>query len=162
MRKKHLQKSPRHTDAAMMPLADLQERMNKIFEDTWSRWPGQLESAQGGFMPRIETSETKKKVFVSAEVPGMNADDVKITLSPNADYLTISGEKSVEQEDKDEDSNFYQFERSYGAFRRNVPLPCTVDAEKIKAKLKNGVLKVTMEKRPSEHLPGSRDIRIEA
>lgn len=87
-------------------------------------------------------SETKDSVTIKAELPGLEAKDVEVSLS--GDMLTIKGEKKQEQEEKDEHRHLV--ERTYGAFSRMVRLPAPVAADKIKASFKNGVLTVTLPK----------------
>jgi len=94
------------------------------------------------FMPSVDIKENKKSLVVKAEIPGMDAKD--IDLSIEKDILTISGERTDEKEEEDE--NYYRKETSYGSFRRCVRLPVEVEADKIKADYKNGVLKVTLPK----------------
>lgn len=135
-------------------------RNNNLFQDMWS-WPPQTAIAPRSFMPTVETSETRNKVKVNVELPGMTEDEVQLTLSPDGDYLTLSGEKKLEEESVDEENNFYHFERSYGSFQRHIPLPSAVDSDKVNAKFKNGVLKVTMAKKAETNAMAGRQIRIE-
>jgi HSP20 family protein len=160
-KKSLIQKQPH---SRVSPFEFMRGPMSSFFQEAWPNWAGwpQQEGAlSGNFMPTVETSETKNKVKVSVELPGMTDEDVKLTISPEGDVLTLSGEKKFEEESKDEENNFYHFERSYGSFRRNVPLPCAVDLEKVNAKFKNGVLKVTMHKQQADERPEGRQIQIE-
>jgi HSP20 family protein len=161
MKMKGLIPRKRHEDVALSPFAAMQQQMNQMFSDFWNDWPNTAMQPVN-FMPRMETSETSKQVTVSAELPGMGKDDIKIVLSPDAEHLTLSGEKRFEEESKDEESNYYHLERSYGSFHRTIPLPCPVDPERIKAKFKDGVLKIKLDKKPTESTPGTRQIQIEA
>ena len=79
---------------------------------------------------------------VSVELPGLEDKDVNVSLS--RDGLTISGEKRQEKEEKRR--NYYRAERSYGSFKRSIPLPCEVDAGKVDAVFRKGVLTVTLPK----------------
>ncbi len=137
----------------------MRANINSIFPNFWQALPQEEGLAAGKFVPTVETFEKGGEVRVTAELPGMTEDDVHVTLSPDGDYLTLSGEKKFEKEENDEENNYYHFERSYGSFQRHVPLPCTVDKEKVKAKFKNGVLKVTMKKLAAA--PEARHIKIE-
>lgn len=162
MKNKSLVPQRRIENLATNPFTAMQQQMNRMFSDFWSDWPGtSLGTNAASFMPQIETSETGKTVNVTAELPGMSKDDVKIVLSPDAQHLTLSGEKRFEQESKDEERNYYHLERSYGSFHRTVALPCPVDPERIKAKFKDGVLSVKLDKKPTESVPGTRQIQIE-
>ena len=93
--------------------------------------------------PAVDVSEAPDKVVVKAEVPGMEAKDINISLS--GDILTIKGEKKSEREEKKE--NYHLVERSYGSFSRSLRLPAAVDANKIEAVYKKGVLTITCPKK---------------
>jgi HSP20 family protein len=93
-------------------------------------------------MPRIDMSETKKDIVIKAELPGLDAKDIDLTV--NNGYLTISGEKRDESEE--EQMNSFCRETSYGYFKRTIELPGEVDEEKIKADYKGGVLKIMLPK----------------
>jgi HSP20 family protein len=127
------------------PFTQLQRRMNSIFDDFFGRsspdlWGGKT----GAFQPRIDVSETDKEVRITAELPGLDAKDVEVTMASN--MLTIKGEKKVEKEE--EDGDYYHSECSYGYFDRTIELPQGIDAANGKAKFKRGVLKVTIPKKP--------------
>jgi HSP20 family protein len=80
---------------------------------------------------------------VKAEVPGMEAKDINISVT--GEVLTIKGEKKSEREEKEE--NYHLVERSYGSFSRSLALPAAVDLDKIEAKYDKGVLTVTCPKK---------------
>jgi HSP20 family protein len=124
------------------PFNFLQRQMNSLFEDFFSGFGNE----GGSFVPRISVSEDSEKIFVSAELPGMEQRDVELSLT--SDVLTIRGEKRVEQEHKDGKSIF-AMERSYGFFQRNIPINCEIDTDKVDAVFKNGVLTVTLAKTPA-------------
>jgi len=127
------------------PLDFLQRRMNRVFDDFLGRSPSELWNAfDGAFAPQIDVSETEKDVRVSAELPGLEEKEVEVTLTGT--LLTIKGEKKEEQEE--EKGDYWHHERSYGLFERSVELPAGLDADKANAKFKNGVLKVTIPKKP--------------
>lgn len=98
--------------------------------------------ARRGFEPTVDVRESDKSFFISAELPGLNKDDFKITVEDNT--LILSGEKKVEKEDKGE--NYYRSERSYGKFHRAFRLTDAVDSGKIKADYKNGILEIEIPK----------------
>jgi HSP20 family protein len=111
----------------------------------WERFIGQipgLERPGGMWTPRIDMAETKDSVTIKAELPGLEAKDVEVSLL--GDALTIKGEKEQEKEEKDE--HRHVVERTYGTFSRMMRLPAPVAADKIKATFKNGVLTVTLPK----------------
>jgi HSP20 family protein len=88
-------------------------------------------------MPPIEISETKDRVFVRAELPGLEAKDVTVSMS--GDLLTIKGKKEKEE-------HFHYVERYYGPFQRSVKLPFNVTVDKVEANFNKGVLKITLPK----------------
>ena len=92
------------------------------------------------FDPRMDVVETDKEIKVSVELPGLEENEIYVGLSRNV--LTISGEKRQEKEEKGH--NYLRAERSYGSFRRSIPLPSEVDASKADAEFRNGVLTVTL------------------
>jgi HSP20 family protein len=94
------------------------------------------------FYPRIDISESKNNINVSAEIPGVKKENIKITLQDN--ILTIEGEKKKETEEKE--NNFFRSERMYGSFKRSFTLPEEVDSEKIEAKFEDGMLHIKMKK----------------
>jgi HSP20 family protein len=103
--------------------------------------------------PSLDVSETKNTFVVKAEVPGIDAKDVDISLS--GDVLTIKGEKKQEREDKEED--YHLVERSYGGFSRSVRLPAEVESGKIKASYENGILKVIL---PKSEKAKAKEVKI--
>lgn len=93
--------------------------------------------------PKIEVSENKKQVTVSAEIPGVAEKDIDVEISSDG-YLTISGEKH--QEHSDNDGNSYFSEISYGMVKRTIPLPWDLNLEKAEASYDDGVLKIEIPK----------------
>src|SRR5262245_32466294 len=114
------------------PFYAMQRNMNRLFDDFFgsefglSPWSNFGEGF-GAFSPQLDVSETDQEIKVSAELPGLDENDVQVSLSHNA--LTISGEKKHEKEDKSE--NHYHVERAYGSFQRSIPLPAEVEADKV-------------------------------
>ena len=128
------------------PLSSLRDEMNRLFD---SFWRGEFLPERFGFtreFPKVEVTETDEEVIVRAEIPGLEAED--IDLSIQGDVLTIKGEKKEEKEEKEKES--YRREVHYGAFTRGVRLPSSVDVEKVEAECKKGVLKITLGKIESE------------
>jgi HSP20 family protein len=121
----------------------LQREMNQLFDEFLTRsWGAPLSRFEGRFTPRVNVEERDDEIEITAELPGMEAEDVDLTLTDDA--LTISGEKREEKEE--ERGNYHYMERSYGSFRRSIPLPGAVDADEVDATFKNGVLTITMPK----------------
>jgi HSP20 family protein len=96
----------------------------------------------GNIVPRIDVVETDKSIELTAELPGLEEDDVEISLVDNV--LTIHGEKQAEQ--KREDENYHVTERVYGSFYRAIELPAGIDPSRIEASMANGVLRITIPK----------------
>jgi len=123
----------------------------KLFED-FGFTPNVEESK---WLPAIDVTESEAGVRVRAEVPGMDAKDLDISV--HGDRLTIRGEKQDEKEEKGE--QWHRVERYHGTFVRNVVLPSPVDMEKIDAAVKNGVLTIDFHKKPEDK---SRKIDVKA
>ena len=125
------------------PIRSLQHEMDDLFENFLGGWDiAPLSSGGRAFVPSINLAETDKAIEVTAELPGMEEKDVEVTLSN--EMLTIKGEKKVEREEKEK--NYYRVERSYGSFKRSIPVRAEADEANIAANFKNGVLKITMPK----------------
>ena len=92
--------------------------------------------------PPIDMSEDDKAYRVSAELPGLDAKDVEVSVS--GDRLVLKGEKRQQQEEKNK--NYYLSERTYGSFERSFELPVSVDRDKIAADFSRGVLTITIPK----------------
>ena len=109
---------------------------------------------RGQLLPAIDVSEDDGNYVVTAELPGVKREDVNVELEE--DVLTIRGEKRSEREEKKEKRRFV--ERSYGTFSRSFTLPANADPERVSAAFKDGVLTVTIGKRP-EAKPRVVDIK---
>ena len=128
------------------PLRELEE-LERRFEDILGRpfIPAALRRLpveERGWAPAIEVFEKEDKFMVKAELPGVNEDDVDVSVV--GDTLTIKGERKAESEVKEED--YYCCERSYGSFFRSIALPSSVDAQKIGASYEDGILEVSLPK----------------
>lgn len=106
------------------------------------------------FIPAIDVKEDNESMTIRAELPGLKKEDVKIKLREGV--LTISGEKKFEDEKKKD--NYYRIERSYGNFARSFTLPNTVDGANVRANMKDGVLELTIPKKPEAQ---EREIQVE-
>ena len=133
--------SSRWAERAFSPFAEMEEMFDRFRRELYS--PDLLRGVEG-FSPRVEIKETDKNILVSAEIPGMSEKDITVTLREN--NLVIEGEKTSER--KKEDTGYYRSEFSYGSFYRSIPLHAEVDADKVSATYKNGVLEVTLNKLP--------------
>ena len=119
-------------------LLAIQDEMNQVF--------GRARQGQGGggrvWAPALDISERKDAYVVTVEVPGVNADDLDITLEDG--LLTIQGERQFTQESTEQ--QFHRVERRYGTFRRSITLPSQVQGDAIEASFENGVLEVVVPK----------------
>lgn len=131
------------------PVVAIQNEMNRkfdqFFDDPFTLMPMRTLKSVAEFMPRVDISETENTMLVTAELPGMEEKDIQISLEDDA--LVISGEKKTDVEDKGK--SFHRIERTYGSFQRVVPLVSEVQAEKVEAVFKNGVLTVSLPKTPA-------------
>ena len=126
-------------------------RLNRMFEGAFSGEP----IARDAWVPQVDIYETPEgAVVVKAELPEMSRDDIKVTVEN--DVLTIEGERTVES--VTDGTKYYRVERGAGAFRRSFTLPTTVDAAKVAASYRGGVLTVTL---PPREEARQKAIKIE-
>lgn len=125
-------------------LIGLQDDMNRLFISAFTPDSGATDQMMhGGWNPLVDIYENQNQLIVEAELPGLNPEDVYISVENNV--LTLQGERKFEK--KAEGENFYRVERSYGSFSRTFTLPPTVTSENAKAEFQNGVLKLSLAKR---------------
>ncbi len=132
----------------------LHEEMDRLFRSLTTGRPA-LPHGDVTCPFAVDILEDKDHVLLKAELPGVNPKEVNISVEDNV--LTISGEKKLEHEDKKD--NYVRVERYYGKFSRAFTLPPYVDPAQISAEYKDGVLTVTLPKRP-ETKP--RQIQVKA
>ena len=127
--------------------------LHREFDDLFNRFfrrdfgvPGDP-LAKGLWFPTTDILEDKKKITLKVEIPGVEARDINVSLEGRR--LTIKGEKKQEKEEKDE--NIHRTERAYGRFRRTIELPAEVDASRVDASYKRGVLKIELKKIKESH-----------
>lgn len=137
---------PRSFDSLRAEMDALHRNIDRLFSDMWS---GSLAPSLLGdpwaasrITPRLDVVEDDKAFRVSVELPGMTEKDVAVSLDDRT--LVIRGEKKEEKETKE--NEVYRRERAYGSFRRAIELPGEVDATKIEAKFKDGVLTIDLPK----------------
>lgn len=142
------------------PVLAIQNEMNRMFDrffnDPFDMVPFETREMLE-FSPRINLSETDKEIVVTAELPGMDEKDISLSLEN--DSLIISGEKKSESEEKGK--NFHRVERSFGSFSRVIPLPNEIEADKVEAEFKKGLLTITLPK-PTSAVKTSHKIQIKA
>ena len=119
--------------------AAMQDRMNRLFGNVYLR--DEDTGIRGSWVPVVDIYETDTHdLVVRAELPGMNREDIDVTVENNT--LVLKGEKKLDAEVKEE--NYRRIERTYGTFHRSFTLPNTVDTGRIGAEFKNGVLTVKL------------------
>ena len=121
--------------APFRPALTLQREIDRLFNE----WPAQQTAA---WHPTVDVHEDDNAFIINAELPGITAEDVKISLEDNV--LTISGDKKQEKDEKDQ--HYFRTERNYGSFKRSFKLPSIIDPDKITATYKDGVLAITLTK----------------
>jgi HSP20 family protein len=131
------------------PFLSLREEMNQMFDDFFTRPFGMrpydaLEKQIKGFSPRMDVVEDDQQITITAELPGMDENEINLGLKDN--NLIITGTKKSEKTEKGK--TYYRSERSYGSFKRMVALPDSIDADRISAEFKKGVLKIHVPKLP--------------
>lgn len=136
--------APNFTETFIEPLARLRGQVDRLFDEFPARWPSlRLESMSGMLVPAVEMTETKKAFKLTVEVPGMDATDIEMHVHDGAVF--ISGEKKERREE--EEKGYSYSERNYGAFDRRIELPPGSDEKGIKAKIRNGVLEISVPKK---------------
>jgi len=124
-------------------LTTLQDRMNRLFRDTYSGEGRDESLTTSSFAPAVDVYEDEHKVTLKIEVPGIEEKDIDVRVENNT--LTVHGERKIEKEEKEE--NYRRVERQYGSFTRTFTLPTTVDTEKVSANYDKGVLKIALPKK---------------
>lgn len=131
------------------------QRLNRILDEAFSGlpFPEQGNVITSTWFAPTDVSEDENSLRISMELPGVDPDDVRLSLENNV--LTIRGEKKQQNEESNE--RVHRFERTYGMFERTFVLPNTVDPERIEARYENGVLLVTI---PKAERAKPREIRV--
>ena len=130
----------RRTFVPWREFEDLENRLLRLTEDF-----GNGETI-AGWRPAVDLTESDEEFRLTAEFPGMSVDDIDVEVEEGD--LILRGKKEMAEEKEGED--YHVTERSYGEFYRRFSLPSSVDAEKIEAEMKDGVLKVRMPKSEKE------------
>ena len=125
-------------------IVTLREKMNRLFEDAVTARGEEKDMISSTWAPSVDIYETENSLILTAEVPGIEEDNIEIKIEDNT--LSLRGERKFEKETKEE--SYHRIERSYGSFYRSFTIPRQVDQEKIKAEHDNGVLRITMPKKP--------------
>jgi HSP20 family protein len=119
--------------------ASLRDEVNRLLEFSW---PSRDTGSFSGWSPALDVSDDKDNLVVKVELPGLKRDEINLSLHDGV--LTISGERKRESEKEEGES--FRSERYFGKFQRSVTLPTAVDANKVNASYKDGVLTVELPK----------------
>jgi HSP20 family protein len=122
-------------------LNDIQGEVNRLFDNFFGR-PATVATAERLWAPLADMYETKDDLFVTLELPGVREKDVSVSIT--GDMLTVKGERRFERDLEDE--GYHRLERVYGKFERSMPLPIPVQADKVKATYRDGVLEIRLPK----------------
>ena len=135
--------------------------MERVFQDFFrdfrdlASWNPQSMLALASAFPTVEMIEEKDKFLVKVDTPGLEKEDIRISMTDQT--LHLRGE--IRQEEAREDRNYIYNERTYGAFSRDIPLPSAVNPDQVRATVKNGVLTIELPK-SKEAMP--KEIKVES
>ncbi len=131
------------TFVARRDFSTLQDRVNRIFRESFSPEGSDDALTTSNFAPPVDVYEDEHNITLKIEVPGIDEKDINVTIENNT--LTVRGERRFEKDEKEE--NFHRVERMYGSFTRSFTLPNTVDPEQVSAHYEKGVLKIRLAKK---------------
>ena len=131
----------RTSDPMIDLLNRLEQRMGRVFEPFRS-FDWEVGEPSTAWVPPVDIVEEPETMKITAEIPGVKPEDVKVTVTDN--LLTLSGTKFQVKEEKN--AKLHRYERDYGAFERTFTLPATVNGKGIKATYSEGLLTVTLPK----------------
>jgi HSP20 family protein len=138
------------------PFKDIEKtrsEMDRLWDTFLFGRPNTSGIAEEEWQPAMDVAETESELVVNVEIPGMDPEDIDVSLSEGT--LLIKGEKKPEEEEKEAD--YHLIERSYGTFIRSIPLPAEVQSEKISASYKNGILTIVL---PKSEGAQKREIKV--
>jgi HSP20 family protein len=128
-------------DDPFRDVTDIQGQMNRLFDNLLGR-PSPMAGMERMWAPAVDMYETREELVIVAELPGLNQKDIHLSIT--GDLLTIRGERQRPQDIAPD--NYHRGERWWGKFERTLPLPIPVEAGKVKASYRDGVLTVTLPK----------------
>jgi HSP20 family protein len=137
---------------SIQELLRLQERMNRLFEESMGRYPVTDGPEGPSWSPAVDVYELEDAVVFEAELPGVVREEVRIAVEDGS--LILRGERRVDPKLRSRD--FHRMERAYGPFERSFRLPPEMDPAAIQAELRGGILRVTVPRRAD----GGRTIRV--
>jgi HSP20 family protein len=136
-------------------MADLRREMDQIFGEFFGRTPFSMAATEARWSPLVDIHETKDSFLIMAELPGVKQEDIQVSIE--GDTLTLKGERKRETEVKED--QYHRIERSYGRFERSILLPSVVDAGRVKATYRDGVLEIEL---PKKEEARPKAIKVEA
>jgi HSP20 family protein len=139
-----------------LSLGELQREMNRLFDHFWHGGitTGPLDG--NDWAPPVDIVEDEDRFMIKAEVPGLDASDIEVSVSDNA--ITLKGHKATDHREGDE-RNTLQAERRFGSFFRTITLPVTVDPSSVTANCRKGVLEISLGKK-EEHRPKTITVEV--
>ena len=142
---------------AFDPFRNFEERMRRFFGEGFEPFKTSTEEnwSLATWAPTCDIFETDNEIVVKAELPEVKNEDVHVTIDNN--MLTLRGERKFSEETKKD--SYHRMERSYGEFFRSFTLPHFVDANKVSAEFKNGMLRITLPKR-EEAKPKQLEVKV--
>jgi HSP20 family protein len=132
------------TREPLQEFLSIQERMNRLFEETLSAARSEA-GAAATWTPPVDVYETAEAIVVQVELPGLRREDIEIQVQDNV--LTLQGERRLTRDVREE--SYLRIERATGPFHRRFTLPGTVTQERIRAEFRDGVLELTLPKAPA-------------
>lgn len=146
---------------AVTPFEGMEHFMERVFPQGWLRprhweWPSmdELSASFPDKLPRVDVIDRDDELVVHAEMPGIEKNDVDISLTEN----TVSIKGSSKREEKEEKGDYYRCEISRGAYARTMTLPANIDPDKAKATFNDGVLELTL---PKLEKTSRRTVKVE-
>lgn len=135
--------------------SEISNRLSRLLNDAFGGLDWQYrDSVNASWVPPVDIFEEKEAIRITAEVPGVRPQDVKISLEGNV--LTVHGQKQQRAEERTE--RVHRYERTYGEFERTFSLPTSVDANKISASYEHGILTIML---PKAEQARPREIQVE-
>ena len=144
------------TNLTRREFSALQDRVNRIFRESYSPEGADQALTTANFAPPVDVYEDEHNITLKIDVPGIDEKDIDVSIANNT--LTVRGERKFDKEEKEE--NFHRIERIYGSFTRSFTLPNTVDLEQVSAHYNKGVLKIRLAKK-AEAKPKQIKVNVE-
>lgn len=135
-------------------LMGIQDRVNQLFRGNFAGYDDNTLTA-GAWSPAVDIYDSPEAIEMTFEIPGVSQKDIKVHFENN--LLTVSGERKLEHADRRD--SYHRIERNYGNFLRSFTIPSTIDPNRINAEFTNGLLRLTLNKRP-ETQPRAIEVKV--